>query len=183
VNRRVLIFAMVVAISWFSLAAVGQNVPDGYRMSDYRAPTPAVVPGATTVTTEELDRFIEADYPILIDVLPSPPKPADLPSETVWLPRPHVSIAGAVWLPNVGYGALSDDMDRYFRSSLDRLTAGRRDRHLVFFCEPDCWMSWNASRRALEYGYSAVYFYPEGVQGWQDANLPTAAVKPFGEDR
>jgi len=52
------------------------------------------------------------------------------------------------------------------------------DRALVFFCEPQCWMSWNAALRAVEYGYTAVHYFPDGVQGWADEGLPVAEVEP-----
>jgi rhodanese-related sulfurtransferase len=33
-------------------------------------------------------------------------------------------------------------------------------------------MGYNAAKRAMrELGYSNVYWYPEGVQGWQSAGL------------
>jgi rhodanese-related sulfurtransferase len=34
-------------------------------------------------------------------------------------------------------------------------------------------MSWNAAKRATEeYGYTQVYWYPEGTTGWEAAGLP-----------
>jgi PQQ-dependent catabolism-associated CXXCW motif protein len=38
----------------------------------------------------------------------------------------------------------------------------------------DCWMSWNAAKRALELGHKAVVWYPEGTDGWSEAGLPLA---------
>ena len=68
--------------------------------------------------------------------------------------------------------------DAYFRDNLERLTGGRRDRPLVFFCEPDCWMSWNAALRAVEYGYTAVRYYPDGAAGWANAGLKLTPLQP-----
>jgi len=149
-----------------------------YRMSDYRAPTPETVPGALTVTAAELHKLADSGNAVLIDVYPSPPRPAGMPADAVWLPKARHSIAGAVWLPNVGFGALSDELDLYFRTNLERLTGGRHDRPLAFFCEPDCWMSWNAALRAVEYGYTAVHYFPDGVQGWEVESLPLADLQP-----
>jgi PQQ-dependent catabolism-associated CXXCW motif protein len=149
-----------------------------YRMSDYRSPTPAAVPGARTVTTAEVEELARSGEAVLIDVYPAPPRPAGLPAESVWIPKARDTIPGAVWLPNTGYGALPDGVDAYFRDNLERLTGGRRDRPLVFFCEPDCWMSWNAALRAVEYGYSAVRYYPEGAAGWEKAGLKLAPLRP-----
>jgi PQQ-dependent catabolism-associated CXXCW motif protein len=147
-------------------------------MSDYRAPTPATVPGARTVTAAEVRDMAAGGGAVLIDVYPAPPRPAGLAPDAVWLPKPRKSIKGAVWLPNVGYGALSDAQDQYFRTGLEKLTGGRHDRALVFFCEPECWMSWNAALRAVEYGYTAVHYFPDGVQGWADEGLDVAEVEP-----
>jgi hypothetical protein len=33
---------------------------------------------------------------------------------------------------------------------------------LCFYCLADCWMSWNAAKRALSLGYSNVAWYREG---------------------
>ena len=41
---------------------------------------------------------------------------------------------------------------------------------LVIYCQADCWMSWNAAKQALSYGYTNVAWYPEGTDGWQRAN-------------
>jgi PQQ-dependent catabolism-associated CXXCW motif protein len=47
----------------------------------------------------------------------------------------------------------------------------------VFFCLKDCWMSWNAAKRALEYGYANVMWFREGTDGWQELGYPLVEVK------
>ncbi len=160
--------------------ALAQTVPapDGYRMSDYRAPVPDSVPGAITIDTEKLQALIAEGDTVLIDVLPRPPRPAGLSKGTIWTPRPRQSIPGAVWLPNVGFGALSDDMHAYFSGHLERLAAEMPSARLVMFCEPNCWMSWNAAKRAAEWGYERIYWYPDGTEGWQAAGMPLESVEP-----
>ena len=152
--------------------------PAGYRMSDYRSPTPRTLTGARTVSTAELEELIAAERPVVIDVLPAPRAPKNRPEGSLWRPEPRDNIPGSVWLPNVGYGELSDEFERYFRDELARLTAGESDRALVFYCQADCWMSWNAARRALAYGYETVVWYPEGTDGWQAAGLPLEPAEP-----
>lgn len=149
-----------------------------YRMSDYRSPTPDSVPGALTVGTAEVEELARTGEAVLIDVYPAPPRPAGLAPDAVWIPKARDTIPGAVWLPNTGYGALPDGVDSYFRDNLERLTGGRRDHPIVFFCEPECWMSWNAALRAVEYGYSAVLYYPDGAAGWAEAGLKLAPLQP-----
>ncbi len=53
-----------------------------------------------------------------------------------------------------------------------------RARPLVFYCLKDCWMSWNAAKRALELGYKNVDWYPEGSDGWAAAGLPLEKRTP-----
>ena len=153
-------------------------VPDGYRMSDYRAPVPDSVPGATTIDTDKLQALIAGGDTVLIDVLPRPPRPAGLSQGTVWRPKPRQSLPGAVWLPNVGFGVLSDEMHAYFSGHLERLATEMPSARLVLFCEPNCWMSWNAAKRAAEWGYERIYWYPDGTEGWQAAGLPLESVEP-----
>jgi rhodanese-related sulfurtransferase len=40
-------------------------------------------------------------------------------------------------------------------------------------------MSWNAAKRAMEYGYSNVTWYPEGTDGWAFQDYPQETVKPL----
>ena len=42
---------------------------------------------------------------------------------------------------------------------------------VVIYCLADCWMSWNAAKRILAYGYSNVAWYPEGTDGWERTGL------------
>ena len=147
-------------------------------MSEYRAPVPPSAPGTTTVDTDKVQAMIAEGHTVLIDVLPRPPRPAGLSDDAVWLPKPHASLPGAVWLPNVGFGALSDELHLYLSGHLERLTTEVPTARLVIFCEPNCWMSWNAAKRAAEWGYERVYWYPEGTEGWKAAGLPLERVEP-----
>lgn len=178
-TRLIVMFGIALAVfAPESASAQKAPAPDGYRMSDYRAPVPATAPGATTVDTEALRTLIADGNAVLIDVLPQPPRPAGLPETTVWVPKARQSLPGAVWLPNVGFGELSDEMHRYFSGHLERLTTEMPGASLVIFCEPNCWMSWNAAKRAAEWGYSDIFWYPQGAEGWKSAGLQLEPVKP-----
>jgi quinoprotein dehydrogenase-associated probable ABC transporter substrate-binding protein/PQQ-dependent catabolism-associated CXXCW motif protein len=153
--------------------------PAGYRMADYRAPVPASLAGARVVTTAELAGLLgTAAPPLLIDVLPAPREPANRPAGSIWRPQPRDDIPGSIWLPNVGYGELSAEFEAWFRDNLARLTAGDRSRPMAFYCKTNCWVSWNAAKRALAYGYRQVVWYPGGSDGWLAAGLPLAAAEP-----
>ena len=140
--------------------------PEDYRMEDYRSATPATLRGARVVDTRGARALWEAGDTLFIDVLPRPPKPDNLPEGTIWRDRPHANVPGSVWLPNVGFGGLNPEVEAYFQRSLAVLSAGDKGRPLLFYCLADCWMSWNAAKRALEHGYREVSWYPEGNDGW-----------------
>ncbi|MCS0496248.1 PQQ-dependent catabolism-associated CXXCW motif protein [Ancylobacter sp. MQZ15Z-1] len=152
--------------------------PDGYRMDAYRAPTPATLKGARVIDTAEAERLWRDKAAIFVDVLPRDVKPANLPPGTIWRDKKHDNVPGSVWLPNVGYGVLNAEMDDYFRHGLDALADGRQDAPLVFYCKTDCWMSWNAAKRAMTYGYTNIVWYPGGSDGWAQAGLPVEQAKP-----
>ncbi len=152
--------------------------PEGYRMGRYRAPTPATLRGATAIATEAAQRLWRSSSAIFIDVLPRPPKPKDLPEDVVWRDRPRHDIPGSVWLPNVGFGALSPEVEAYFADNLERLTEGDRNAPMVIYCLAQCWMSWNAAKRALSYGYTRVYWYPDGTDAWRAAGGELQEVTP-----
>ena len=151
--------------------------PESYRTERYRAPTPATLEGATVVDTAALQRLIADEQPILIDVMA---KQVETPDQTAaWQPPPRAHVAGSVWLPNVGLGSLSPEFMAYFEDSLAELTKGDASRSLVFYCDTNCWMGYNAAKRAMrELGYSNVYWYPDGVQGWQSAGLGLDEAEP-----
>ncbi|MCF8481276.1 MAG: PQQ-dependent catabolism-associated CXXCW motif protein [Rhodospirillum sp.] len=174
--------ALVLSVTLVGISGptfAGDPEPDGYRQEAYRAPVPETLAGATVVGTEEAHALWAEGRTAFIDALPRTPKPKNLPEGTLWHEKPRLSIPGALWLPNVGYGRLADITDAYFRAGLDKATGGDRTHPVLFFCLADCWMSWNAARRAtLDYGYSAVYWYPLGTDGWAEAGYPLEDTKP-----
>jgi PQQ-dependent catabolism-associated CXXCW motif protein len=152
--------------------------PDAYRMDDYRSATPATLAGVTVVDTAGAKRLFDEGRAVFVDVLPRAPRPAGLPASTVWHPKPRKDIPGSLWLVDTGYGALPPAMEAYFRGGLEKATAGDRERPLVFYCLRDCWMSWNAAKRALSAGYRQVVWYPDGTDGWAEAGLKLEPREP-----
>jgi len=161
-------------------AAIAQPVaePDDYRMDHYRAPVPGTLTGGVVVGPEEAHDLWQRGA-AFIDVLPQAPKPENLPKGTIWRDKPRNSIPGALWLPNVGYGAIADVTADYFKRGLEQATQGRQDTAVVFFCLADCWMSWNAARRAISWGYTDVSWFPEGTDGWQLWDYPRERIVPL----
>jgi PQQ-dependent catabolism-associated CXXCW motif protein len=152
--------------------------PEDYRTNDYRMPVPKTLKGARVITPDEAEKMLAEKSAVFIDVYPRAPKPPNLPAGTVWRDPPHSTIDGTHWLPNVGYGVLSPEFETYFKSRLETLTGNDPSTPVVFFCLKDCWMSWNAAKRAISWGYSAVAWFPEGTDGWQAIGNDLVAAKP-----
>ncbi len=150
--------------------------PDGYRMEDYRGPVPATVQGASVVHVGAMRDLVAHRNAVLIDVLPAPRRPESMRPGVPWMPAPHRSLPGARWWPDVGRGGLPPSVEARFRERL-REAVGSPPRMAVFFCLANCWMSWNAAKRAASFGFRVAWF-PEGADGWEAAGLPLETVEP-----
>ncbi|MGO8913907.1 MAG: PQQ-dependent catabolism-associated CXXCW motif protein [Bradyrhizobium sp.] len=170
--------AVTLALTVLGRAQENPPEPEGYRTDNYRAPVPATLAGARVLTTAQAEAIWRSGSGAFVDVLPRPPKPPNLPAGTVWRDRPRLNIPGSIWLPDTGYGTLATASEDYLRNGLVRASGGNQAKQLVIYCLADCWMSWNAAKRALTYGYSNVAWYPEGTDGWQRADLPLADSEP-----
>ena len=172
---------VVLALLYCSNLIAGSNVaePDDYRMVDYRSPVPDTLQGATVVDVLEAKNLHENNDTIFIDVLPAQRKPEGLQETDIWLPKPHKNIPGSAWLPDVGFGAISDEMENYFKQNLERLINKDKSKNILIYCRADCWMSWNAAKRTLDYGYTRVYWFPEGTDGWSEAGFNLEISKPI----
>ncbi|NER58847.1 PQQ-dependent catabolism-associated CXXCW motif protein [Pseudomonas sp. MAFF212428] len=147
---------------------------DGYRIALYRSPTPDHAPSASTVDTPQLQALLEQQpAPLLIDVYKRP-----------WLharfidSEPHANLPGSHWLANTGDGELDSAWAGYFSRHLQRLSNGDKQRALVFYCRSDCWLSWNAVKRANALGYTRLYWYRDGLDAWEAAGLPVHPAAP-----
>lgn len=152
--------------------------PLAYRTNHYHAPTPRTLRGARVVSTFQAAALWKRGDAVFVDVLPRPPRPVDLPAGTSWRDRPRLDIPGSIWLPDTGYGALAPSMPAYFAAGLRKPTHGDRDKLLIIYCLRDCWMSWNATKRALAMQYTHLIWYPDDTDGWSDAGLPLKRTRP-----
>ncbi len=125
--------------------------------------TPTTVPGATTIRTAELERFLAERKPIVIDAL-----------AYFW----GRSIPGAIGLKNAGWGgSLSDAMQDRFRGKMLELTSGDLNKPIVA-------VGWNSERfngrnlalRLVALGYTQVYWYRGGREAWEVSGLPEAEL-------
>lgn len=172
--------AMLALLSAVFGAQAGAQVsePGDYRRSDYRAPTPSTLAGARVLTTGEAVALWRDGEAVFVDVLPRAPKPDKLPEGTIWHPARRDAIPGSIWLADTGYGDLAPQTERYFSEGLAKASDGDPAHPLVFYCQRDCWMSWNAARRAIEMGYTSVAWYPDGTDGWSEAGQPLQPHEP-----
>lgn len=172
---------VLAAVLAFVPAVLAQELvpePEGYRNEDYRTLVPDTLTGARVITTAEAEAIWRAKSGVFIDVLPRVPKPTNLPAGTVWRDRPRRNIPGSIWLPDTGYGQLAEAMENYLRQGVERASGGNRAALIVVYCQAECWMSWNAAKRIVSYGYSSVAWFPDGTDGWERAKLPMAESQP-----
>jgi PQQ-dependent catabolism-associated CXXCW motif protein len=153
--------------------------PAGYRMEEYRAPVPETLKGATVVTTKEAEALWRGKKAVFFDVMPNAPKPANLPEGTIWKDKVRRDIPGSIWLANVGYGEINAETAAYFRAGIESSAGPDKSKPILFYCMTDCWMSWNAAKRAVEWGYVSVLWYPPGSDGWENAKLPLTENRPY----
>lgn len=156
----------------------GVDTRTGYRMSRYRGPTPAVLPGGTAVSDSWVREPRNRTDLVLIDVYPPKGLGPD-PLDGSWrTSEKRLSIPGSTWLPEVGRGHLEPDAKAYFERQLERLTNGNREHAILFFCTADCWQGWNAARRAVRLGYQQVFWYANGTDGWAEHGGELQRVEP-----
>lgn len=152
--------------------------PPDYRLDHYRSPTPLTLTGAQVIDTDALLAMPAAGRPVLIDTTPLV-RSGLTDFDGTWISTAERwNLPNSLWLPNVGYGHLDRTMQTFFTEQLAKATGGQRDRPILFYCYLDCWMSWNAAKRALEMGYEQVYWYPSGSDGWRDAEQPLVLGQP-----
>jgi PQQ-dependent catabolism-associated CXXCW motif protein len=81
-------------------------------------------------------------------------------------------------------GSFNDATQREFGQFLQQITQGRKDTPLVFYCQSvQCWMSYNASLRAIRMGYSQVLWYRGGIEAWKQAGQSVQPAQAAGGPR
>lgn len=168
-------FAAVILAALTATAAARTLEPKGLWTGAMHGQTPKTLAGAQVVGVETVAR-LRRQGAVLIDVAESPPKPAHMAPNMPWMPI-HMTIPGAIWLANAGLGNLTPDFQKHFAARVAALTGGDKMKPIVSFCHPKCWGSWNAAKRLVMLGYAHVYWFPGGVEAWQD-KFAAAPVKP-----
>lgn len=162
-----------------ALTAHAVPEPQGYWMGPAHGPVATTVHGGTVVHPHALAMLLQAGGVLVVDVSDAPRRPANLAAGAVWLPVPHPVIPGSIWIPGAGLGAIDPAIERLFRERLALGTGNDYGHPLVIYCHRNCWLSWNAAKRAISYGYRRVYWFADGMEGWRAAGFPTASAEPL----
>lgn len=135
--------------------------PDQLHGEPMHANTPTQIPGGAVITTEALYGMLQerSNSVLVFDVLGG-----------------QRGLPGAQNAQPAGLaGNFSDNTQREFGNYLMQVTQGKKDVALVFYCQNvQCWRSYNAALRAINLGYTRVYWYRGGIEAWAQAGLPTA---------
>lgn len=149
---------MVVERQDFGVAPVS-----ALHAGEMHGPTPASIPGGQIITTKGLVELLRGGQaPVLtLDILGG-----------------QEMIQGAVYaVPAAQSGTFNDQTQQQFGQFLQQATSGNKQYPIVMYClSPECWMSYNASLRAINLGYSNVLWYRGGIESWKKAGLPTQSA-------
>lgn len=147
---------------------------DGYRSTLYRSPTPTFHEQAKTIAPSDLLALQEQQPDVLlIDVYRNPWLRGHFTLQEV-----HNNIPNSLWLANCGNGALDQQWTAYCETNLAQATAGNLAHPIVFYCRSDCWLGWNAIKRAHALGYNNLYWLRDGIDAWEQAGLPLVEAQP-----
>lgn len=167
--------ALVALFLWpLSLLASELFNDEGYRLTRYRSPTPISHEQAITLEPVQLQELLQQEpHAALIDVYGNP-----------WLrghftlQEKHFNLPNSLWLANCGTGELTADWEAYCKTWLKQISGGDPEFPLVFYCRADCWLGWNAAKRAADWGYGRLYWLRDGIEGWQQAGFELVAAQP-----
>jgi PQQ-dependent catabolism-associated CXXCW motif protein len=157
---------VALAISLITPASAAAPEPPGLWEGQMHGETPGSLAGATVIQTDSLADLRDSIHPILFDVADADKKPVENSNEAP-LTAKHLSIRGATWLPGAGSGTADSAFSHDFEKRISALTTSNLDQPIVVFCHPRCWAGWNAAKRLVGLGYRRVFWYPQGVEGWQ----------------
>lgn len=143
----------------FETRDFGVRPTNKLRTSNMHAPTPTSIPGGRVITTAQLVGAMKSKQQFLI---------VDVLGGQYTLPRAYSAPAMA----RGGY--FQDRIQQQTNQWLRKITRGNGQMALVILCsDPYCWLSYNASLRAIAAGYKNVYWYRGGMQAWNMAGLQT----------
>lgn len=131
--------------------------PQQQLQTQFHGPTPTSIPGGQVITTDRLLGLYQQGQQnglLVFHVLGQGPT------------LPNAQNAGPASQP----GSFDDQTQQEFGQYLQQVTQGNKGRPMVFYClNTQCWMSYNAALRAINMGFTQVYWYRGGIEAWQQA--------------
>jgi len=102
-------FCWVAALLCLSCPALSADVaePEDFWTGPINSDVPATISGGTIIHAQELAVLLQPGNVILIDVSNAPVRPAGMAPNSAWLPLPHDSITGSLWLAGAGQGKMN----------------------------------------------------------------------------
>jgi PQQ-dependent catabolism-associated CXXCW motif protein len=153
--------------------------PSGFWTGPINSAVPATLAGGKVINSaRQLQSLLKQPATVIVDVSNAPRRPDNLATGAPWLPLPHQAIPASLWIPGAGLGEIPPAVDDFFRRQLAAATSNDATRQVIIYCHRTCWLSWNAAKRAINYGYRSVYWYRDGIEGWKAARLPTTVIEP-----
>lgn len=151
----------------------------GFRSARYRALVKTDPAPAQTITLAAALTLDPARDALFIDVMPVESGVRD-PVSGVWtLASEHLTIPGALWLPETGRAPVDADLWAALEARIAAKRGPQPDLPVIVFCRTDCWMSWNAARRLALRGVGNVYWLAEGTDGWHSAGRTMELAVPL----
>jgi sulfur-oxidizing protein SoxY len=150
--------------------------PKDFWLGAVNGPVPSTLSGGTVIRAKDLAALLKQRQAVVVDVSNSQQRPEKLAPQAVWMPPPHPVIPGSLWVAGAGAGAIDASVEKTYRQRLAEATSNDLDRPVVVYCHERCWLSWNAAKRAIRYGYRKVYWFADGIEGWRAAGFETATV-------
>ena len=150
--------------------------PKDFWLGPVNAPVPGTLNGGTVIRAKDLAALLKQRRTVVVDVSSSPQRPEKLAPQAVWMPPPHPVIPGSLWIAGAGAGAIDAGVEKLYQQRLAEATSHDLSHPVVVYCHERCWLSWNAAKRAIRYGYRNVYWFPDGIEGWRAAGFETATA-------
>jgi PQQ-dependent catabolism-associated CXXCW motif protein len=130
--------------------------PQQQLQTNLHGPTPTSIPGGQVVTTDRLlamyQQGMQNGSLLVFHVLGPGPT----------LPNAQNAVGASQ------AGTFQDQTQQQFGQYLQQVTQGNKAVPMVFYCQStQCWMSYNAALRAINMGYTQVYWYRGGIEAWQ----------------
>jgi sulfur-oxidizing protein SoxY len=151
--------------------------PKDFWLGPVNAPVPSTLSGGTVIRAMDLAALLKQRRAVVVDVSNSQQRPEKLAPQAVWMPPAHPVIPGSLWIAGAGAGTVDANVEKLYQQRLAEATSHDLAHPVVVYCHERCWLSWNAAKRAIRYGYRNVYWFPDGIEGWRAAGFDTATAE------